>query len=153
MQDKIGNSSYDNKEYGLERTSQTPIQIDPQAESMYEEATSEHIEEIYARRRMMDEMNKLYEKSEYFEKYGGCKPKKVERSDLMGIYYHFKEELQKLNEYNIVQIFITIAEFFDLNYKTLYNDILTLEDKVEILDHLADDYGLEREFSNSNPLF
>jgi hypothetical protein len=153
MQDKIGNSSYDNVEYGVERTTQTPIQIDPYAEDMYEEATSENIEEIYVKRKMMDVMNEIYEQSEYFSKYGGVKPKKVERSDLFGIYYYFKDELRKRSEYTIVQIFITIAEFFDLNYRTLYNDILTLEDKVEILDHLSDEYGLERQFAKSNPLF
>ena len=153
MQDKIGNSSYDNVEYGVERTTQTPIQIDPYAEDMYEEATSENIEDIYVKRKMMDVMNEIYEQSEYFSKYGGVKPKKVERSDLFGIYYYFKDELRKRSEYTIVQIFITIAEFFDLNYRTLYNDILTLEDKVEILDHLSDEYGLERQFAKSNPLF
>ena len=153
MQDKIGNSSYDNVEYGVERTTQTPIQIDPYAEEMYEETTSENIEDIYVKRKMMDIMNEIYEQSEYFEKYGGKKPKKVDRSDLFGIYYYFKDELRKRNEYTIVQIFITIAEFFDLNYRTLYNDILTLEDKVEILDHLSDEYGLERQFAQSNPLF
>jgi len=153
MQDKIGNSNYDNVEYGVERTTQTPIQIDPYAEDMYEEATSENIEEIYVKRKMMDVMNEIYEQSEYFSKYGGVKPKKVERSDLFGIYYYFKDELRKRSEYTIVQIFITIAEFFDLNYRTLYNDILTLEDKVEILDHLSDEYGLERQFAKSNPLF
>jgi hypothetical protein len=153
MQDKIGNSSYDNVEYGVERTAQTPIQIDPYAEDMYEEATSENIEELYVKRKMMDVMNEIYEQSEYFSKYGGVKPKKVERSDLFGIYYYFKDELRKRSEYTIVQIFITIAEFFDLNYRTLYNDILTLEDKVEILDHLSDEYGLERQFAKSNPLF
>ena len=153
MQDKIGNSSYDNVDYGVERTTQTPIQIDPYAEEMYEEATSENIEDIYVKRKMMDVMNEIYEQSEYFSKYGGVKPKKVERSDLFGIYYYFKDELRKRSEYTIVQIFITIAEFFDLNYRTLYNDILTLEDKVEILDHLSDEYGLERQFAKSNPLF
>lgn len=153
MQDKIGNSSYDNVEYGMERTSQTPIQIDPFAEDMYEEATSENIDEVYTKRNIMNVMNDLYEKSEYFEKYGGGKLKKVERADVFGIYYYFKDELKKLNSYNIVQIFLVIAEFFDLNYRTLYNDILTLEDKVEILDKLSDDYGLENQFAKSNPLF
>lgn len=153
MLDKIQNSGYDNVDYGMERTTQSPIQIDPYAEDMFEETTSENIEELYSKRNMMTVMNELYEQSEYFDKYGGTKPKKVERGDLFGIYYYFKDELRKKHEYTIVQIFITIAEFFDLNYRTLYNDILTLEDKVEILDHLESEYGLERDFARSNPLF
>ena len=79
--------------------------------------------------------------------------KKVERCDLFKIYYHFKDELQKQNEFSIIQIFCTIAEFFDLNYKTLYNDILTLEDKVNILEHLEKEYGLDKHFARSKALF
>ena len=37
--------------------------------------------------------------------------------------------------------------------KTLYNDILTLEDKVNILEHLEKEYGLEKHFASSKALF
>jgi len=53
----------------------------------------------------------------------------------------------------LIKIFCAIAEFFDLNYKILYNDILTLEDKVKILDQLEKEYGLEKQFTKSKALF
>jgi hypothetical protein len=178
LEDKIFENSFDKVEYGVERTTQASIQISPFVEKQYEESVSENIDEIYTRRRLMQLMYELYLKSEFFDKYGQKQHvdaskdaskdsstlnyedlvynpvvKKVERGDLFKIYYHFKDELQKQHEFSIIQIFCTIAEFFDLNYKTLYNDILTLEDKVNILEHLEKEYGLDKHFARSKALF
>ena len=172
--DKIIDNSFDKVEYGVERTTQTSIQISPFVEKQYEESVSENIDELYVIRRLMKIMYDLYLNSEFFEKYGQKQhidaskdsstlqyedlvynpvAKKIERGDLFKIYYYFKDELQKHNEFSIIQIFCTIAEFFDLNYKTLYNDILTLEDKVNILEHLEKEYGLNKHFARSKALF
>lgn len=174
IEDKIFENSFDNVEYGSERTSQASIQISPFVEKQYEESVSENIDELYVKRRLMKIMYDAYLNSEFFKKYGQRQHvdaskdssalqydelvydpvvKKIERADLFGIYYHFKDELQKFNEFSIIQIFCTIADFFDLNYKTLYNDILTLEDKVNILDHLEKEYGLDKHFAKSKSLF
>lgn len=174
LEDKIFENSFDKVEYGIERTTQASIQISPFVEKQYEESVSENIDELYTRRRSMQLMYELYLKSEFFEKYGQ-KPhvdasndsssllyegliynpvvKKIEHGDLFKIYYYFKDALQKQHEFSIIQIFCMIAEFFDLNYKTLYNDILTLEDKVNILEHLEKEYGLEKHFASSKALF
>ena len=152
IEDKIIDNSFDKVDYGVERTTQSSIQISPFVEKQYEESVSENIDEIYTKRRLMDIMDNLYKGSVFFNKYGK-NLKKIERSDLFNVYYHFKDELKKYNEFNIIQIFCTIAEFFDLNYKVLYNDILTLEEKVIILDALEKEYGLERELNKSNALF
>ena len=172
--DKIFENSFDKVEYGVERTTQASIQISPFVEKQYEESVSENIDELYVRRRLMRIMYDLYLNSEFFEKYGQKQHidaskdssslqyddlvynpvlKKIERGDLFKIYYYFKDELQKHHEFSIIQIFCTIAEFFDLNYKTLYNDILTLEDKVNILEHLEKEYGLDKHFARSKALF
>ena len=153
IDDKIIDNSFDKVDYGVERTTQASIQISPFADKqIYEESISENIDEIYTRRRLMKIMNELYEKSEYYKKYG-TNLNKIERGDLFGIYYHFKDELSKFNEFSIIQIVCTIAEFFDLNYKTLYNEVITLEDKVRILDSLEVEYGLEKQFTKSKALF
>ena len=152
IDDKIINNSYDNVDYGTERTSQSPISIDPAAESLYEENMTEHIEDLYTKKKLYEELHELYLNSPYFEKYKK-NPKKVERADFFGIYYYFKDKLMENNEYNIVQIFCAIAEFFDFNYKTLYNEVITLGDKVVLLETLQEQFGLEKEFDNSIRLF
>ena len=152
MVDKIINNSYDAVDYGQEALSQSPIAINPLVSEQYEEATSENIEDIYARKKLYNQMSELYEASEFYEKYGqDCK--KLEKADISNVYYTFKHQLLEKNDYNLVQIFTTIAEFFDLNYKTLYNDIISLEDKAEILEILRDMYGLESQFAKSKKLF
>ena len=152
MVDKIINNSYDAVDYGQEALSQSPIAINPLVSEQYEEATSENIEDIYTRKKLYNQMSELYEASEFYEKYGqDCK--KLEKADISNVYYTFKHQLLEKNDYNLVQIFTTIAEFFDLNYKTLYNEIISLEDKAEILEILRDMYGLESQFAKSKKLF
>ena len=152
MVDKIINNSYDAVDYGQEALSQSPIAINPLVSEQYEEATSENIEDIYTRKKLYNQMSELYEASEFYEKYGqDCK--KLEKADISNVYYTFKHQLLEKNDYNLVQIFTTIAEFFDLNYKTLYNDIISLEDKAEILEILRDMYGRESQFAKSKKLF
>lgn len=152
MVDKIINNSYDAVDYGQEALSQSPIAINPLVSDQYEEAISENIEDIYTRKNLYNQMSELYEASEFYEKYGqDCK--KLEKADISNVYYTFKRQLLEKDDYNLVQVFTTIAEFFDLNYKTLYNDIISLEDKAEILEILRDMYGLESQFAKSKKLF
>lgn len=152
MVDKIINNSYDAVDYGQEALSQSPITINPLVSDQYEEAIAENIEDIYTRKKIFNQMSELYEASEFYKKYGqDCK--KLEKADISNVYYTFKHQLLEKDNYNLVQIFTTIAEFFDLNYKTLYNDIISLEDKAEILEILRDMYGLESQFAKSKKLF
>lgn len=148
LEDKIINNSFDNVDYGTESLKQSGISISPFVSDRYEESISENIEEIYLRKRINEKMVELYEASPYFSKYG--KEKKLEKADIPEIYYTFKAELRKDNSYNLVQIFCAIAEFFELNYKTLYNDIISLEDKAEILENLRENYGLESQMSSKS---
>lgn len=152
MQDKIINNNYNKVDFGQEVLSQSPIAINPLVSDLYEEATSENIEDLYVKRELYNELCNLYESSEFYEKYGQ-EYKKIEKGDISNVYYTFKQLLLNKSNYNLVQIFTTIAEFFDLNYKTLYNDIISLEDKAEILEILRDMYGLETQFAKSKKLF
>jgi hypothetical protein len=152
VDDKILNNSFDDVEYGIERTTQQAISILPQVAHMYEESTSESIEDLYTERKMRNLMADFFEASPFYEKYSG-ESKRVERSDLFDMYYYFKDRLNEIGEFNSVQVFCAIAEFFDVNYKVMYNDVIALEDKVVILEELSEMYGLKKKFSNVNRLF
>ena len=152
LEDKIINNSYDAVDYGQEALNQSPIAISPLVSEQYEEAISENIEDVYTKKKMYNQMAELYEASEFYAKYGqDCK--KLEKADISNVYYTFKHLLLEKDNYNLVQVFTTIAEFFELNYKTLYNDIISLEDKAEILEILRDMYGLDNQFAKSKKLF
>lgn len=153
MKDKIMNNNYDNVEYGTESLSAgSAIAISPLVSDRYEESISENMEDVIIKKKLNEDIAALYEESKYYAKYGK-ETKKLEKADVEDIYYTFKAELKKKDDYNLVQIFCAIAEFFELNYKTLYNDIITIEDKAEILDILRENYGLEKEFAKSKKLF
>lgn len=152
LEDKIINNNYDNVDYSYDFTSSTPIAVNPLVADRYEDALSEDISEVYTRRRIYEDVSEIYEASPYFKKYGR-ESKKLEKRDISDIYYTFKDELKKKDSYSLVQIFCAIAEFFELNYKTLYNDIISLEDKAEILEILKETYGLESSLSSSKKLF
>lgn len=146
LEDKILNNDYNSVDYGTEKGS--AIAISPFVSDRYEESISENIEELYLRKRVNEKLVELYEASPYFKKYG--KEKKLEKADIPEIYYTFKAELRKDASYSLVQIFCAIAEFFELNYKTLYNDIISLEDKAEILENLRESYGLETQMTTKS---
>ena len=152
MEDKIFNSGYNNVDYGAERTTQQEISISPVVSDRYEENVSDDMEGVYVRKKMVEVMEDIYENSEFFEKYGQD-PKKVERGDFFKIYYYFKDKLMEKGEYDAVQILCAIAEFFELNYKVVYKDVISLEDKVEILDILEEQYGLDEHLKKSKRLF
>ena len=152
LEDKIINNNYDNVDYSYDFTSYTPIAVSPLVSDRYEDALSEDISDLYTRRHIYEDVAEIYEASPYFQKYGK-ETKKLEKRDVSDIYYTFKDELKKKDSYSLVQIFCAIAEFFELNYKTLYNDIISLEDKAEILEILQRSYGLESTLSSSKKLF
>ena len=160
-EDKILDSNFDAVEYGAGIYGQQQITINPLISARYEESTTDDIVSLYSRKRIEEDMQFLFETSPFYEKYYS-EPlddpdrlgiKKVERADLSDIYYYFKGKLQEKKSYNSVDIFCAIAEFFDLNYKLLYNDILTIADKADVLEVLAENYGLEKKFSKVNKLF
>lgn len=152
LEDKIINNNFDNVEFGTESLSQSPITVNPMVYDRYEESLSEDVTEIYSRKKIYEDMSEIYEASPYFKKYGK-ELKKLEKRDISDIYYSFKDELNKRNSYTLVQIFCAIAEFFDLNYKILYNDIISLEDKAQILEILQETYGLDSDLGRSKKLF
>ena len=149
---EIINNSYEDVDYTNDRFTQNTLSIDPMASENYKESLSDDLDEVYNLKQLEETLNDLYEKSPWFAKYGrGIK--KVERGDISGIYYYFKEKLEATKMFNIVHILCTICEFFDLNYKYVYNDIVSLRDKANILESLEEKYGLEDHFKKSVKLF
>lgn len=152
LEDKIINNSYNNIDFSEQCLSQTAISVNPMVYDRYEESLSEDISDMYVRKEIYECLMNIYINSEYFKKYGND-VKKIEKKDIINIYYTFKNLLMSNKTYSLVQVFCAIAEFFDLNYKTLYNDVLSLEDKAVIIEILQETYGLENTISKSKKLF
>lgn len=149
---EIINNSYEDVDYTSDRFTQNTLSINPLVSDDYKEVLSEDLDEVYNLKQLDEAMNELYLESPWYSKYGK-NIKKVERGDIFEIYYYFKERLESTKMYSIVHIFCSICEFFDLNYKYVYNDIVSLRDKANILEALEEKYGLENYFSKSVKLF
>jgi hypothetical protein len=60
---------------------------------------------------------------------------------MVKIYYYFKEKLIDSKKFSNMEIFIGIAEFFQINYDQLYSEVGVL-DKEFLLKELNEKYGL-----------
>ena len=151
----ILHNNYNNYDYSKDRgPTAPPIALNHDAYSLYEEATSEDITEIYTRNKLNELMHELFLESQWVDKYGGDNRNKVEKCDMSDIFYYFHNKLLEMYKCNEVDVFCTIAEFFDMNYKILYQDILTIETKIRVLNTLKETKGLSKEFgTRENRLF
>ena len=138
MEDKILNNSYNTGERNFEEFT-FPIRIDDKISSQYEDQLSDNLVEHRVIKMLEEIIYKLFEKSPFFQKYKN--PKRVDKSDLLKIYYYFKDMLLKEKTFSNMEIFIGIAEFFQINYEQLYTEIGVL-DKEQILKELNKKYGL-----------
>lgn len=75
---------------------------------------------------------------------------KIEKNDISDIYYYFKELLEEQN-FDELECFCAIAEFFKLNYKSLYDDFISIESKAKLLNALKEEYNIK--FEKTNKLF
>lgn len=150
---EIINNSYEDSDFSDQRFTDRTLCIDPTIEDNYRDTLSDDVDIVYHEKELEERMDALYKESAWYNKYGADTKKKIERADMCDIFYYFKGKLVADSRFNIVEIFCIICEFFDFNYKLMYNDIISLSDKSSILELLERNYGLEKEFSHTLKLF
>ena len=118
-----------------------PITIHPKMEGIYDFALTSDPVLLQEKQRTQEKIFEIFKKSPYFEKYGefitqedseSDEPKysktpklKIERADIMGLFYYFKEELEKIHKIGIMELVIQICEFFELDYKYVNDHVLS----------------------------
>jgi len=137
-QDKIINNTFNSGDLNYEEFSGV-MKVHDSVFSMYEDQLGENMIEIRTLKMLDDEMYAIFEQSPYFEKYK--KKKRADGNDRIKMYYYFKERLLKQKKYSNMEIFISFAEFFEVNYDQLYNEVSVL-DKENLLRELSSKYGL-----------
>jgi len=137
--DKILNNAYNSGDIDYENFSQ-PIKVDDRVYELYKDILSDNIIEERTFKLLYDIIYDIFIKCPFYEKYKN--PKRVDKNDLLKMYYYFKERLIKENTFSAMQMFIGFAEFFQINYDQLYNDIGVL-DKEGLLRELNDKFKLD----------
>lgn len=138
-EDKIINNSYNTGEIEYEAFTGS-MKIDDRVASLYEDQHSENMFEVRTLKELNDRIYELFKESPYHEKYKN--PKRVDKGDMVKMYYYFKELLVKDKSYSNSQIFMGFAEFFQINYDQLYNEIGVL-DKEGLLRELNTHKGMK----------
>ena len=92
----------------------------------------------WEKQQLREELYQIFEESSFREKYS--KIKKVPKSEMVKIYYHFSDKLTE-GKYSAVQIFTEIAEFMKMNYKDMFHQLLPV-DKQRIIQELNDEYNV-----------
>jgi hypothetical protein len=138
-EDKIINNSYNQGEQNFEDFG--TMKVHDSVFHLYEDQLGDNMIESRTIKMLDNQMYEIFEKSPYYEKYK--KPKRADGSDRIKMYYYFKEKLLEQKKYTNMEIFIAFAEFFQVNYDQLYNEVGVL-DKEGLLKELNEKYGLTR---------
>lgn len=137
-EDKIINNSFNSGELQYREFSQT-IKIDSQVSDLYEDQFGDLVE--YRTMQILNEViYDIFKESEFYKKYK--KPKRVDKSDMIKMYYFFKNKIKENEKkFTHMEVFIGFAEFFQISYDQLYSEIRVL-DKENVLKELNEKYGL-----------
>jgi len=138
--DKIINNSYNSGDIEYESFTQ-PMKVDDRVSDLYSDTISDNIVEERTNKILDEKIYELFKQSPFYEKYKN--PKRVDKNDLVKMYYYFKERLLKEKTFSSTQIFIGFAEFFQINYDQLYSEVGVL-DKEGLLRELNEKFNLNR---------
>lgn len=138
--DKIINNSYNSGDLNYEEFS-GPMKVHDSVFTLYEDQLSDNLIEYRTLKMLETELYDIFEASPYFEKYK--KPKRVDKNDMIKMFYYFKDKLVESKKFSSMEIFISFAEFFQINYDQLYGEIGVL-DKEYLLKELSEKYSLDK---------
>jgi len=136
-EDKILNNSFNSGELNFQEFTQT-IKVDGRVSGLYDDQLGDVIEHRTIKL-LNEEIFRIFEESPYYEKYKN--PKRVDKNDMVKMYYYFKEKIMEVKNFSPMEMFIGFAEFFQINYDQLYGEIRVL-DKELLLKELNEKYGL-----------
>jgi len=136
-EDKIINNSFNSGELNYQEFTRS-IKVDSRVSGLYEDQLGDILE--YRTAQLLNGIiYDIFEKSAYYEKYKN--PKRVDKNDMIKMYYFFKDEIKRERDFSAMEVFIGFAEFFQINYDQLYNEIRVL-DKESLLKELNEKLGL-----------
>jgi hypothetical protein len=137
-EDKIINNSFNSGEMAFREFTQT-IKVDNRVSGLYEDQLGDILEHRNFKA-LNDVIYEIFLESPFYQKYKV--PKRVDKNDMIKMYYFFKEELLKKKDFSPMEIFIGFAEFFQINYDQLYNEVRVL-DKESLLKELNEKYDFK----------
>jgi len=93
----------------------------------------------YVEEKLQEDLYDIFINSNYYEEFS--KNKKVSKSEAANIYYYFDERLPDNEDISTIDKFINIAEFMNIPYEVLYNDLAPVY-KEKLLKELDSKYQI-----------
>jgi len=136
-EDTIINNSFSTGELSYTPFPET-IKLDNRISGLYDDQFGD-ILDYRNKKNLNDILYKIFEKSPYYEKYKN--PKRVDKSDMVKMFYYFRDNIEDIKYFSALELFIGFAEFFQVNYDQLYSEIKVV-DKENLLKELNDKLSL-----------
>ena len=143
-EDKILNNSYNTGDINYEAFT-SPMRVCDSVAGQYQDQIAENMIEQRTAKMLENELYELFLESPFHEKYKN--PKRVDKNDMVKMYYYFKDRLLKKKAFSPTEIFIGFAEFFQINYDQLYNEVGVL-DKESLLRELNEKYNVKHKIKS-----
>ena len=71
----------------------------------------------------------------------------------MGLFYYFKEELEKIHKISIMELVIHICEFFELDYKYVNDHVLSPPLQAKLVKEIYNMGYKKEKIENTEQLF
>ena len=139
-----------------------PIAIHPEVERNYDFAMTSDPVLLQERQRAQNNLYDIFANSPFFEKYKGVKtlpdgspmvdertglpvavPTKIDRNDIVDVFYYHKAELEKRQSLGIAEIVMQICEFFEFNYDYVVNSVLSIPLQAKLMRDVVRNMGLK----------
>lgn len=136
-----------------------PIAIDPSMEKSYDFALTLDPIALQEKNRNQEILFELFQESPFFEKYGGLTDssipfaKKIERADVIKVFYYFKEKIEERIKISIMELVILICEFFELDYKYVNDNVLSPPLQAKLVREIYDLGYKKEKIENTEKLF
>ena len=124
-----------------------PIAIDPSMEKQYDYALTSDPILLQERKDTQERLFEIFKASPWYEKYGGKIgpngipiPKKVDKNDVVELFYYMKEKLDERKKLNVSEVVIAINAFFELNYDEIVNKVLSVPLKSKLYEELWEEH-------------
>jgi hypothetical protein len=128
-EDKIFNNRYNTGEIDFEPFPRMRIDT-PDSFDVISEYNGLELQEV---------LLEIFKKAPFYENY--TEIKKIPKGEYCKLFYYFEEELTKSRDMRMMEKFIAVADFMEMNYDILYKEI-SVKHKESILKEMDEEYGI-----------
>lgn len=125
------------------------ITVSPLVADQYDFAMTDDPVLLQERKNTAEELYKIFEQSEWFEKYGTM-ARKVEKNDILPLFYALKAGLDKVKKVSAYETILAICEFADLPYEYVWNNVASVQLKSEVYEDFYKNLGKKKVMDTYN---